>query len=98
VANVCLQSAKSAAPTWNPVLRTRYDPRSYLYNTDGILFDDMGIPVVLINEHVNNLENLQKPGYHTSRDVYQLMDFSYATALAKTAIQSIAYLSDIVDT
>jgi predicted double-glycine peptidase len=71
-------------------LRSRFDERSYLYNTDGLLFSDAGIPVVLINEHLNKLENLNRRAYHESTDVPSRVDWDYAEALTKTAIETAA--------
>lgn len=82
-----------AAPDFTAVIRTRFDPRSYLYNTDGLIFSDAGYPVILLNEHINPLENLDRPGYHQSSDSPDQIDWAYATAIAKVAIETVARLA-----
>jgi hypothetical protein len=77
-----------------PVLRTRFDEKSYLYNTDGLIFSDAGYPVVHISEHVNKLENIDRDGYHHSTDTTAKIDWEYATAIGKIAIETVMELSD----
>jgi len=76
-----------------PVLRPRFDAKGYLYNTDGLIFSDAGFPVVLINEHINAYENLERPYYHEEGDVSAHLDFEFATALARVAIQTVKNLA-----
>lgn len=73
-----------------PVLRTRYDQRSYLYNTDGLIFSEAGYPVVYLNEHMNRLENFFRKGYHHTTDTSKKMDWIYASDIGKVAIQTAA--------
>ncbi|MEI6493812.1 MAG: M28 family peptidase [Verrucomicrobiota bacterium] len=77
-----------------PKLRTRFDPRSYLYNTDGLTFADAGYPVVFLNEHINRLENFWRKGYHHTTDNSKKMDWSYASDIGKAAIQTAATLAE----
>ena len=77
-----------------PVVRPLFDPESYLYNTDGIVFRNMGFPVILLNEHLNRLHNLRRDGYHDSTDTVARIDWSYATAVARVAIELVAQLAD----
>jgi hypothetical protein len=94
IAAVALDASLSlATPSYLPVLRMRQEERSYLYNTDGLLFSETGYPVVLINEHLNALENLNRKGYHDSTDTSKTVDWQYATALARVAIETIARLA-----
>lgn len=84
-------SSSTVEPWMRPVVRPPDDERSYLYNTDGQLISDAGYPVLLINEHLNRLENYgrpghHRPGYHRSDDTAAGVDFQYAAALAKLAI------------
>ncbi len=76
-----------------PVLRTRYDPRSYLYNTDGLIFSEAGYPVVYLNEHINRLENFFRKGYHHTTDTSRKMDWNYASDIGKVAIQTAAIMA-----
>jgi hypothetical protein len=76
-----------------PVLRLRRDERSYLYNTDGLPFSDAGYPVILFNEHINRLHNLNRIGYHHTLDASGLMDWDYAAAIARMAIETAARLA-----
>lgn len=92
LANVALAAAKDF-PELSPVLRTRFDRRSYLYNTDGLIFSDAGFPVILFNEHINALENLSRSGYHDTTDTSARIDFGYASGIAKIAITTAARLA-----
>jgi hypothetical protein len=90
-----VQSTVTAAapPSIVPVIRPRFDERSYLYNTDGVIFSDAGYPVVLLNEHLNYLENLNRSGYHQTTDTSAKVDFGFAQAIARIAIQTALSLS-----
>ena len=77
----------------SPALRTRFDPKSYLYNTDGLIFSDAGFPVILFNEHLNSAENISRPGYHDTTDTSARIDWEYATGIAKIAITTAARLA-----
>lgn len=79
----------------SPRLRKWLDPYSYLYNTDGLIFSSVGYPVVLINEHINYYENFGRVGYHDTKDTSALIDFDYAVALSKIAIQTVALVAGI---
>jgi hypothetical protein len=91
--------APELVESWmRPTLRPRYDPKSYLYNTDGLIFEEAGYPILLINEHINRWENYgqpgnHRPGYHQSDDVAAGIDFAYATGIAKVAIEVVAELA-----
>jgi hypothetical protein len=84
--------ARQLAPEWKGTLRTRYDERSYLYNTDGILFSHMGYPVILLNEHLNGV-NMRNPHYHQSGDTSGHVDFTFAAAISRVAIESALWLA-----
>ena len=86
--------ASAVTTRFQPVLRTRYDPRSYLYNTDGLIFSEAGYPVVYFNEHINRLENFFRKGYHHTTDTSKKMDWPYATDIGKAAIQTAAAMAD----
>jgi len=73
--------------------RWRFDPLSYLYNTDGVVMSEAGFPVVLINEHINFYENFNRPDYHQSGDLVSTLNFHYGTAIAKVAIETVAQLA-----
>jgi len=85
--------ASAGTTRFQPVLRTRYDPRSYLYNTDGLIFSEAGYPVVYFNEHINRLENFFRKGYHHTTDASGKMDWPYATDIGKVAIQTAAAMA-----
>ncbi len=85
--------ASAAITAFQPVLRTRFDPRSYLYNTDGLIFSEAGYPVVYFNEHINRLENFFRKGYHHTTDNSKKMDWRYASDISKVAIQTAAMLA-----
>jgi hypothetical protein len=87
---LAVAAASTAAPELEPELRLPGDPRSYLYNTDGQTFSEIGFPAILINEHLNGLENIDRHGYHETTDLPSLVDVGYALAVAKVAIETVA--------
>jgi hypothetical protein len=70
----------------NGQVRPHYDPRSTLYNSDGQIFSDAGIPVVLLMENYD----INRTGYHDSHDTMANIDLDYGVALAAIAIESVA--------
>ena len=85
--------ASAGITRFQPVLRTRYDQRSYLYNTDGLIFSEAGYPVVYFNEHINRLENFFRKGYHHTTDTSKRMDWHYAADIGKVAIETAATMA-----
>ena len=67
-------------------VRPPYDPRSTLYNTDGQIFSDAGVPVVLFMENYD----INRPGYHDTHDTMANIDLDYGAAVAAIAIESVA--------
>ncbi len=62
------------------------DPRSTLYNTDGQVFSDAGVPVVLFMENYD----INRTGYHDTHDTMANIDLDYGAALAAIVIESVA--------
>jgi hypothetical protein len=62
------------------------DPRSSLYNTDGQIFSDAGIPVVLFMENYD----INRLGYHDTHDTMVNIDLDYGAAVAAMAIETVA--------
>jgi len=67
-------------------LRPPSDPHSALYNTDGQIFSDAGVPVVLFMENYD----IDRDGYHDSHDTMANIDLDFGAALAAIAIESVA--------
>jgi Peptidase family M28 len=67
-------------------VRPEWDPRSSLYNTDGQIFSDVGIPVVLFMENYD----ISRTGYHDTADTMKNIDLDYAAALTAIAIEAVA--------
>jgi hypothetical protein len=67
-------------------VRPAYTPRSTLYNTDGQIFSDAGVPVVLFMENYD----INRTGYHDSHDTMANIDLDYGAALAAVAIEAVA--------
>ncbi len=67
-------------------VRTTDDPHSSLFNTDGQIFSDCGVPVVLFMENYD----ISRTGYHDSRDTMENIDLDYGSALAAIAIETVA--------
>lgn len=95
LARLAFNASGAVAPQMEPVFRSRFDERSYLYNTDGIIFSDAGYPVILLNEYINKLENLNRPGYHEASDTTDKIDWDYATSIVKVAIETAARLAEV---
>ncbi len=66
----------------NPLMRSRYDSQSYLYNTDGLIFDEAGYPVVFFNEVMNRFV-YEREGYHDTKDTVQFVNFNYAFEISR---------------
>ncbi len=67
-------------------VRPPYDPRSTLYNTDGQIFSDAGVPVVLFMENYD----INRSGYHDSHDTMANIDLDYGAGVAAIAIEAVA--------
>jgi len=82
----------AAVPEIAPVLalsgevRTPVDPRSTLYNTDGQIFSDAGVPCVLFMENYD----INRTGYHDTHDTMANIDLDYGAALCAIVIESVA--------
>lgn len=72
-------------------VRTRYNPHSSLFNTDGQIFSDAGIPVVLFMENYD----INRTGYHDSHDTLENIDLDYGSAFAAIAIETVARIAMI---
>lgn len=94
LASHALSAARAHAPTLRGLIRSRFDARSYLYNTDGLIFSDAGFPVILLNEHLNYRENLSRPHYHQTTDTTATLDWEYASAIVRVALETAARLAD----
>jgi hypothetical protein len=73
-------------PQLDGQVRLPRDPRSTLYNTDGQIFSDSGIPVVLFMENYD----LHRQGYHDTHDTMENIDLDYGSATAAIAIEAVA--------
>ena len=67
------------------------DPHSSLFNTDGQIFSDCGVPVVLFMENYD----INRKGYHDTRDTMENLDLDFGAALAAIAIESVAHVASI---
>jgi hypothetical protein len=66
-----------------------WEPRSVLYNTDGQIFSDVGVPVVLFMENYD----INRSGYHDTHDTMANIDLDYAAAISAIAIEAVAQLA-----
>ena len=73
-------------PQLSGEIRPPYDPRSTLYNTDGQIFSDAGVPVVLFMENYD----INRQGYHDTHDTLANIDLDYGAAVAAIAIEAVA--------
>jgi len=67
-------------------IRVEWEPRSALFNTDGQIFSDLGIPVVLLMENYD----ISRKGYHDTHDTMENIDLDYCAALTAIAIETVA--------
>jgi hypothetical protein len=67
-------------------IRTPMDPRSTLYNTDGQIFSDAGVPCVLFMENYD----INRSGYHDMNDTMENIDLDYGAALCAITIETVA--------
>jgi hypothetical protein len=66
-------------------IATEWEPRSVLYNTDGQIFSDAGVPVLLFMENYD----INRTGYHDTHDTMKNIDLDYAAALTAIAIETV---------
>lgn len=93
LARVALGAAADVAPGLTAAFRGRHSRKSYLYNTDGHIYSQLGFPVLLFNEHLNGLEHLDRPHYHEMSDTSATLDWEYALAVTRVAIETAARLT-----
>jgi hypothetical protein len=74
-------------------IRTPVDPRSTLYNTDGQIFSDTGVPCVLFMENYD----INRVGYHDTHDTMALIDLDYGAAVCAITIETIARVATAMD-
>jgi hypothetical protein len=75
------QAGRSGAGTQEPAWR-----RSTLFNTDGQIFADAGIPTALFMENYD----INREGYHDTQDTMANIDLDYGAAVAAIAIETVA--------
>jgi hypothetical protein len=73
-------------PRLHGEIRLPRDMRSSLFNTDGQIFSDAGIPVVLFMENYD----INRVGYHDTHDDMSNIDLDYGASVAAIAIESVA--------
>jgi hypothetical protein len=76
-------------PKLDGQVRLSRDPLSTLYNTDGQIFSDAGIPAVLFMENYD----INRKGYHDSQDIMTNIDLDYGAAVAAIAIEAVARIA-----
>jgi hypothetical protein len=67
-------------------VRVPSDPRSTLYNTDGQIFSDAGVPCVLFMENYD----INRTGYHDTHDTMENIDLEYGAAVCAITIEAVA--------
>jgi hypothetical protein len=72
-------------------VRTQYNPHSSIFNTDGQIFSDTGVPVVLFMENYD----INRSGYHDTKDTLENIDLDYGAALAAIAIETVARIATL---
>jgi Peptidase family M28 len=80
-------------PRLDGQVRTVEDPQSSLYNTDGQIFSDAGVPVVLMMENYD----INRSGYHDTKDTLENIDLDYGAALSAIAIEAVAQAAAAVE-
>jgi hypothetical protein len=72
-------------------VRTQFNPHSSIFNTDGQIFSDVGLPVVLFMENYD----INRTGYHDTKDTLENIDLDYGSAFAAIAIETIARMANL---
>jgi Peptidase family M28 len=72
-------------------VRTQFNPHSSIFNTDGQIFSDVGLPIVLFMENYD----INRTGYHDTKDTMENIDLDYGAAFAAIAIETIARMATI---
>jgi hypothetical protein len=72
-------------------VRTQYNPHSSIFNTDGQIFSDTGVPVVLFMENYD----INRSGYHDTKDTLENIDLDYGAAFAAIAIETVARMATL---
>jgi hypothetical protein len=72
-------------------VRTQYNPHSSIFNTDGQIFSDTGVPVVLFMENYD----ISRSGYHDTKDTMENIDLDYGAAFAAIAIETVARVATL---
>lgn len=72
-------------------VRTQYNPHSSIFNTDGQIFSDTGVPVVLFMENYD----INRSGYHDTKDTLENIDLDYGAAFAAIAIETAARVATL---
>jgi hypothetical protein len=67
-------------------VRVPSDPRSTLYNTDGQIFSDAGVPCVLFMENYD----INRTGYHDTHDTMENIDLDYGASVCAITIEAVA--------
>lgn len=67
-------------------VRVASDPRSTLFNTDGQIFSDAGVPCVLFMENYD----INRTGYHDMHDTMKNIDLDYGAAVCAITIEAVA--------
>jgi hypothetical protein len=70
-------------------VRTKFNPSSSIFNTDGQIFSDAGVPVVLFMENYD----INRSGYHDTKDTLENIDLDYGAAFAAIAIETVARIA-----
>jgi hypothetical protein len=70
-------------------IRTWENPESTLYNTDGMIFSDTGVPVIPCMENYD----IDRTGYHDTHDTMENIDLDYGAAVSAIAIETMARLA-----
>jgi hypothetical protein len=72
-------------------VRTQFNPHSSIFNTDGQIFSDTGVPVVLFMENYD----INRSGYHDTKDTLENIDLDYGSAFAAIAIETVARIATL---
>ncbi len=78
-------------PVLHGEVRTADDPYSSLYNTDGQIFSDVGVPVILFMEDYD----INRSGYHDTHDTMENIDLDYGSAVSAIAIETVARIATL---
>lgn len=93
-AALAVDAARKVSPSLNAHYIPRHNPRSSVYQTDVQVFEFLGFPGLLLNEHIDySKADEQSPHNHQSSDTVDNLDVPFAASIGKVMIETVARIA-----